>query len=225
VVGLAVAVACGRLGFDDGAIDGPRSDGTLAPDGLPACAPGANAYGFEGSSGCPPWGVGSGGATTIISTGGRLVITPTPGIAAGGQCLATQPIAFAAGSGGWVEVDAVLDPAVPTAYTRFDLDDVVAQVRLRLVATGGELRASAGPFSGMTELGQVPYTPAMRWWRWRAIGADSIAEFSPDGRTWTQLATSQGVPGQVHAVLSAGHGSAQPPAGSAMFAGFNECPP
>jgi hypothetical protein len=226
VVALAVAVACGRLGFEDVAGDGATAaDGVPAADGLPACEPGANPYSFDGPNGCMPWG-GSGAGVTFTSVDGRLVITPTPGVAAAGTCTAPQELAFASGLGGWVEVPAVLDPAVPTAFTRFDLADLTGGQVLRLVVTEGELRAHAGPAANPPMLVQSPWSPGASWWRWRPSGADSIAELSGDGRVWTPFATATGIaPAQARPSVAAGHGSGVPPAGSAAFEGFNECPP
>lgn len=227
VIALVACAACGRVGFDafdDGGHSGD-DDGSGSGSGSGSgmdlsstcLSPG---YGdpFDEITPCMAFGqpmVDNGGLST---SGGTLTIAPNAGANTMVGCM-RQSAAYGV-AGEFVEVSQVVPDPGQTILL------------VQGLAKGASMFTQP-PFLIYFELGggtvMKNYDPvAMRWWRIRPNNTltGTLAETSPDGRTWTQFAaTSTILPANVAVEVYVQTDSSNPAPGTATIEGIDVCPP
>jgi hypothetical protein len=221
---LFLLAACGRVGFAPpgaGAGDGPLTPADAAGvDGAPVtgCVTPSVSCAFPGGPPCTCWGVSSVGNAVMSEAGGSLQLTPNADTASAfAQCVRTG-VPFGA-AGAFLEVSRIIAGA--SSLTGILVGSNTD--RFAIFARDTELFVE----DGAGRLATVSYDPvAMRWWRIRPLSGNVIFETAPDGKVWTQFATSTRPSSAAYDVMLYGATPlGTPTPGFAQIEGINVCPP
>src|SRR5882724_1481000 len=155
---------------------------------------------FTSTPPCGTWGSSSvsSGVTMKIANGMLTITTVPAGNGAVGGCSSSGTTPFTR-DGVFVHVPQVSSEMNVVAV--LSLSSGTAET-VGMTETGGTLS-----FATQTmRAAQVPYTAsAMQWWRIRPDNNGIVADFSPDGLTWTMLGTAYiAAPADVHVGLIGG---------------------
>ncbi|MEP6866087.1 MAG: hypothetical protein ABJE66_36040 [Deltaproteobacteria bacterium] len=221
VIALLACVACGRVGFGafagDGGGGGDDAGGSGSGSDLSnTCSSPGYGDTFEEALPCNAFGmpvVTNGGLAT---SNGTLTITPNASANTMVGC-ARSNAAFGP-AGAFVEVSQVL-PAPGQTLLLVQIGVKTAAI----VVTPPFLRFV--DWNGNTVM--TAYDPtAMRWWRLRPVDGGLYAETSPEGKTWTRIASSSpGVSGSGTVAIYVQTDTTNTAPGTAKVEGIDVCPP
>lgn len=222
--GLVVVSACGFAGkqgsgetIDGATADGAGSDTPMRDAGIdamvdaaprPFCPEGSRLdYRFDGNTPCDGLGVAyTNGSASLTQGGGVLRAAPTQANSNAG-CVEQNP-------DDWEAVIVELDAALigNGNYTSFQLgglDRALGVVNDRLVFEA---------LNPTAEIAAAGYVAAdMRWLQLRRDGGVVVAEYSPDGMFWKELARIATPAGKMRANVVGGYSSGTNVTGEARF--------
>jgi hypothetical protein len=173
---------------------------------------------FASSQSGPAWIASTDPGTAVSQGNGQLVIAPASN-ASGAHFAGYQSASWydLTGSRVFVEVPTVTDPA-SGALTSLEINLPNADTR-GISEAGGSLYAW-----NAQNLAVIPYDPtAHRWWQLREQAGTLVFEVSPDGASWTTVASEAPAPplDLVQVSLTAGTNGPVASPGSAAFASLN----
>ena len=221
---LVVIAACGRVGFEARTGDGGQD---VSNDAAAAIACGKTsllADNFDGATASPQWfEYVSGGITTVQASGALVITLPatTPATSNYGGYDSTWSYDLR-GSRMYVEV---LETTSAATHAETDIQVIGHSGHsLEMGVEAGQLYAATYDGAILTTITSVPYDGAQQlWWQLREDSGTVYYEYSADGVTFTQLATTP-TPSWIDVaavVLEAGSYQTETNAGKARFDNLN----
>jgi hypothetical protein len=144
---------------------------------------------FDDNTPDPRWTVSTGGTGTAVEVNGRVEI----GFSGGppnhsGKFQTGDPTFDIAGSRVFVEVLQVVDADGISRFRIISTSSNFAEIR---VNGSGQLQARVNNGPGVETLNTIVYNATQqRWWQMREAGSQLIFEVSPDGMSWSIVATT-----------------------------------
>jgi hypothetical protein len=180
-----------------------------------------------GSKPCESWGYNEQSYCSTTVANSQLIMTPeanASGVSRCG-CGALSGIAFTPQAGAFVEVSAV--GTGPSEYTELVANWEGSSAQSAIGYGSGMLSYHRSDATTMQTFGTVPYTASTRWWRIRPNddGPAILGETSPDGATWTAIASDPNPPpAQVRSGFITGTFAIETSPTTATIERINVCP-